>query len=320
MALAESDVTQACPLCAGSSKPAFTGRDQLMGLPGEFRYLECCQCGAVYQSPLPDAQAIASYYPDSYLGHDQLPVSKAFGWLRRAVLASRYGYSVFAASGIQLLIGRIAATIFYRDEIPLQDGGAALDVGCGNGKFVQKLNALGWQAQGVEFSKSAAEAGIEAGLEITVGTLEDAQFEDGSFSLITARHLIEHLPDPKQFMAEIRRLFRPGGRLLIRTPNSNALGRRWFGANWYANDPPRHLIMFTPANLGQLAEQAGLVQVTSKTFTSPKIVLNSWDYRTGNKDKPSRKKGLMRAIVRIYVAIAALTGRGDEIFAVYERR
>ena len=309
-----------CPLCEGSGSEVFVGRDQLMGLPGDFYYRECCDCGALYQAPAPDAQTIAGFYPDNYLDHDQPPVTKSFGWLRCGVLASHFGYRSLAKGGLQRLLGRLASFFFYRDEVPFNQGGDALDVGCGNGKFVQKLSALGWHASGVEFSESAAQAGILAGLEISVGTLEQAQFAGASFDLITARHLIEHLPEPKQFMAEINRLLRPGGRLLIRTPNSNALGRRWFGANWYANDPPRHLVLFTPGNLTQIANQAGLQQSVSKTFTSPKIVLNSWDYHRKNSGKPSRKIGIMRVVSRVYVGLAAMLGRGDEIFAIYEKQ
>ncbi|MBV1879113.1 MAG: class I SAM-dependent methyltransferase [Pseudomonadales bacterium] len=308
-----------CPLCGSVGTQAFLGHDQLMGLPGEFIYRECNECAVLYQSPMPDAKAIASFYPDSYLDHDLPPVTKPFGWLRRAVLAGHYGYASLAGTVLSRFVGRLAGIGFYRDEVVFKRGGIALDVGCGNGKFVQKLSALGWQASGVEFSESAAKAGISAGLKITVGTLEEAQYPDASFDLISARHLIEHLPNPVQFMAEITRLLRPGGRLLIRTPNSNALGRRWFGANWYANDPPRHLVLFTPENLTQIAAAAGLRQSVSKTFTSPKIVLNSWDYYQANDAKPSRKSGVKRFISRAYVVLAALTGRGDEIFAVYEK-
>jgi len=309
-----------CPLCDGEGVEAFLGRDQLMGLPGEFTYRECASCGALYQAPLPDTQTIASFYPDSYLDHDQPPVTKPFGWLRRGVLASRYGYTALVNNGFQRVVGWLAGVVFYRDEISFNQGGPALDVGCGNGKFVQKLAALGWQARGVEFSESAAKAGISAGLDISIGTLEEAEFAAESFNLISARHLLEHLPDPKQFMAEIYRLLQPGGRLLIRTPNSNALGRRWFGADWYACDPPRHLILFAPSNLREIARQAGLQEVVCKTFTSPKIILNSWDYYRKNKGSPSRKQSIKRLLARVYVVLAAVSGRGDEIFAVYEKK
>ena len=105
----------------------------------------------------------------------------------------------------------------------------------------------------------------------------------------------------------------------MRTPNSQALGRKWFGAYWYANDVPRHLVLFTPANLRMLAERHGLQLITEKTFTTPKIILNSWDYMTGNDGKPSKKRKIRRLLVRPYVILATVTWRGDEVFAIYEK-
>ena len=63
---------------------------------------------------------------------------------------------------------------------------------------------------------------------------------------LSARHLIEHLPDPNSFMAEVARILRPGGYFYVRTPSSKALGRKLFGKYWYPNDVPRHLVLFSP--------------------------------------------------------------------------
>lgn len=308
-----------CPLCGGGGRFAYEGTDQLLGREGSYRYLNCRSCGAVFLSPMPDAQTISSFYPDEYLDHDQSPQAKSLGRVRKAVLAGRYGYPLKEISPLGKGWGRVAGTFMYRDEIAWRGGGQALDVGCGNGKFVRKLASLGWQACGVEFSESAAQAGRDAGLQIHTGDLKSAAYADDRFHLVSARHLIEHLPDPPTFMAEIYRVTVPGGCLVIRTPNSKALGRGWFGANWYANDPPRHLVMYSADNLSQLAINAGFVPVLTRTFTSPKIILNSWDYQKENAGKPSRKKKLWRLVARLYVLFASLTGRGDELFAVYEK-
>jgi hypothetical protein len=68
-----------------------------------------------------------------------------------------------------------------------------------------------------------------------------------------------------------------------------------------------------------LAERHGLRLITEKLFTSPKIILNSWDYLTGNRDKPSRKRKILRLLVRPYMMLATVSGRGDEVFAIYEK-
>ena len=120
-------------------------------------------------------------------------------------------------------------------------------------------------------------------------------------------------------MSEITRILRKGGRLVIRTPNSEALGRRWFGTLWSANEVPRHLVLFNKANLHMLFERHGLQLITIKTFTTPKIILKSWDYLTGNQGKPSPKRKLRRIFARLYVVLATVICHGDEVFAMCEK-
>ena len=151
------------------------------------------------------------------------------------------------------------------------------------------------------------------------GELADAGLPDAGFDLVTVRHVIEHIADPASFVAEIVRVLKPGGMLVIKTPNAEALGRRWFGVDWYANDVPRHLILFSPANLRLLAEKQGLRADVTRTFSTPKIVLNSWDYRFDNPSESSKRKKLRRTLARLYVAAAALTGHGDEVFSIFRK-
>jgi SAM-dependent methyltransferase len=184
---------------------------------------------------------------------------------------------------------------------------------------MRTMNAMGWQFEGVEFNGIAVNICRRAGLKVFHGDLHAAAFEDNAFDLVSARHVIEHMPCPDHFVAEIVRILKKGGRLVIRTPNSQALGRQWFGKYWYANEVPRHLVLFSSRNLRMLTERYGLRLITEKVFTSPKIILNSWDYLIGNRGKPSRKRKMCRLLTRPYVVLSTVTGRGDELFAIYER-
>ena len=107
------------------------------------------------------------------------------------------------------------------------------------------------------------------------GDLASARFSDGRFDLVTVRHVIEHVPDPRPFMNELTRILRPGGRLVVETPSSAALGRQWFNTYWYANDVPRHLLLFSSANLERLGAGCGLLKSDLVMETTPKIFLNS---------------------------------------------
>lgn len=268
---------------------------------------------------MPTLAEIASLYPDHYAQYRQLGKQKRPGYAKLFILHHKYGYSHLDVPRLPRLLASILALFRYRDAIHYIPNGKALDIGCGNGKFIRSMNSLGWKFEGVEFNPIAVKACRAVGLKVFHGDLETAAFEDNSFDLVSARHLVEHVPDPNNLICEIARILKKGGRLVIRTPNSQALGRKWFGSHWSANEVPRHLVLFSPANLHMLAERHGLQLITERLFTTPKIILKSWDYLTGNRGKPSHKRKFRRILARLYVVLATVTCRGDEAFAIYEK-
>jgi 2-polyprenyl-3-methyl-5-hydroxy-6-metoxy-1,4-benzoquinol methylase len=70
-------------------------------------------------------------------------------------------------------------------------------------------------------------------------------------------HVFEHVPDPAQMLAEVRRLLKPASVLIVAVPLNDNLETQWFGANWASNDGLRHLVTFTRSSLLLLAEQSG---------------------------------------------------------------
>jgi 2-polyprenyl-3-methyl-5-hydroxy-6-metoxy-1,4-benzoquinol methylase len=285
-----------------------------------FRYMECTACGAVFQHPMPSAEEIAGFYPDGYSVHRAPSKESRVRSLKRAVLRYRYGYRHLEVPAVYSLFAPLFSRVDLKGAIPFIPHGELLDVGCGNGKFLLEMIGLGWRGMGVDVSNAAVSVCRDAGLNVLQGTLFDAVFESARFDVVTARHLIEHLPEPRDFVTEVARILKPGGRFVIETPNSRALARDWFGANWFANDVPRHLALFHPANLKRLVEGRGLTLVANRLTCSPKIILNSWDYVTGNKGRPSEKRKMRRLLTRPYVLLAQTLGRGDAIFQLYEKR
>jgi SAM-dependent methyltransferase len=209
---------------------------------------------------------------------------------------------------------------FQQLTTPAWDGGGRmLDVGCGNGRFLTSMRRFGWAVEGVEFSEAGVTAARLSDLKVHHGDLASAGFADDSFDLITARHVIEHIPEPHPFMAELVRVLRPRGRLVIETPCSTALGRQWFNTHWYANDVPRHLFLFSPANLERLGTGHGLRMTALLMETTPKIFLNSLDYIIGNRGRPSKKIAWRRFLARIYVRLASRQGRGDTMQMTFSK-
>jgi SAM-dependent methyltransferase len=153
--------------------------------------------------------------------------------------------------------------------------GRLLDVGCGNGQFLAQMQKLGWEVMGVELDPEAVRIAEERfGLRVFQGTLEEARLPDGSFDTVTMNHVIEHVPNPIGLLAECRRILRPGGKLVVVTPNIESLGHRLFREAWRGLEVPRHLYIFSPRALQECAERAGLKVL--KLWTTARSALWMW--------------------------------------------
>jgi 2-polyprenyl-3-methyl-5-hydroxy-6-metoxy-1,4-benzoquinol methylase len=291
----------------------------MFGGTKSYDYHRCPGCGLTYQYPLPRGEEIAGFYPESYVVYCQ-PTRTEFDAMQKAVLKNRYGYDHLATSWLTELTAKLLPFARISEVIRRVEGGTVLDIGCGNGEYLLRLRSIGWSCKGVEFNDKAVSICREHGLDIFHGDLKSANFASSLFDFVTAHHLLEHVPDPHELMGEIARILKPGGTLLIRTPNSNALGRAWFGNNWYANDVPRHLFLYSGRDLERLASDHGLTLAALSKPIKAKLVLKSLDYLIGNKGKPSKKRKIRKWLAKLYVPAAKLTGRGDELFALFAKR
>jgi SAM-dependent methyltransferase len=118
------------------------------------------------------------------------------------------------------------------DRLPLPAAARVLDAGCGSGRTLQELVDYG-EVSGIELDPdAAAAAGSRGHGEVRVGRLEELPWEDGSFDLITCLDVIEHTPDDRLTLAELRRVCKPGGWLLVTVPAYQAL--------WSLHDAANH--------------------------------------------------------------------------------
>lgn len=153
--------------------------------------------------------------------------------------------------------GRRADLDFKVLYLTAMRGGDLLDVGCGNGELIERMEALGWRAEGVDIDGSALRVARQRGLNVRAGTLESQEYPADSFDAVTISHVIEHVHDPVRLLRACYQVLRPGGRLVVVTPNASSWAHRRFKESWLHLDPPRHLHLFTPPLLQQLAEMAG---------------------------------------------------------------
>lgn len=123
-----------------------------------------------------------------------------------------------------------------------RSAGRLLDVGCSFGAFLARARQRGYDVCGLEASPGAARVGQrEFGLSIIPRALDAAGLEAGAFDIVTLLDVIEHQLDPRALVREAARVLRPGGVLLIETPNENSVYRAMYRAYNTANNLMRRL-------------------------------------------------------------------------------
>src|SRR5262249_62266640 len=117
--------------------------------------------------------------------------------------------------------------------------------------------ALGWQVTGIEVDEAAAAKARRFASELYVGDLLSAPFAAGRFDVVSAFHVLEHVPEPVAVLRRLLQWLAPGGILIVEVPNAGGLGAAMFGKAWSGLELPRHLSHFSPVTLRRAAEQAG---------------------------------------------------------------
>lgn len=214
-----------CNLC-GHDEPeeVYVTRDWRYQTSGaEWKVVRCRHCGFVYLNPIPDD--LGDCYPKSFY--------------YKEATAEQIRQATRELNGKKLdMLG----------ELP---SGRLLDIGCRTGEFADFMKQRGWDVQGLEVSPQEMQ---KFDVPIFYGTLDRAQFPADAFDLVTLWAVLEHIPNPKETIAEIARILKPGGRLVVLVPNF----RSWVMGWLRGDDVPRHVVMFTPASYGQLMASAGL--------------------------------------------------------------
>jgi 2-polyprenyl-3-methyl-5-hydroxy-6-metoxy-1,4-benzoquinol methylase len=243
-----------CPLCGGGDHTRCFDR-------GGYVHVRCRSCRFVFVNPQPrdDADVNARLF-----GRDH----PAFGGIARS-------WRSLSAQQVAERIEALAHRPRRRYRLDLdaleayRQGGALLDVGCAGGDFLLAARQRGWKTKGVEVARENAQVAAELlGLDVWNGRLEDARFPADGFDVVRANQVIEHLQDPRRFAAEMVRVLRPGGALLVTTINFASATRAVLGARWnYLGSAYNgHIALFTPRTLRRLLEELGCRVARSDTM------------------------------------------------------
>ncbi len=225
----------------------FTTQDYFWGVDGEFTYAACPVCGSWILCPRPEPADMgayyAHYYPDRYLA--------AYGdRCEKKRLASALGIDGARAKQAVWRLRRLG----WRPD-PEQ---RVLDVGCGLGGFLRGLKSwFGLGVRGVDFDpRCRALVGRVHDIEVDVGELADQRYPDQAFDVVTSWHCLEHTYTPTAELAEMARITKDGGWMVLEVPTHGLIGRLFRG-RWAVLQAPTHLFLFRPKTLRALVEDAG---------------------------------------------------------------
>ena len=265
-ALVGTDDCPACPLCGSAGTLLHVGmEDRLFHVPGKWNSRQCdnAACGLVWLDPMPRREEIhkayATYYTHQDKGRDG-PAGRRKGLRVRLLRLYKRLLKALVGTGRE----REDHDLMYlRDVSP----GRLLEIGCGSGKRLSRLAALGWQVEGQEVDEKAwAAAKAKYPFQVHLGELKSLALAAEAYDAVVMNHVIEHVHEPAELLEEARRLLKPGGVLIANTPNALSQEHRIFGTSWFSLDPPRHLHLFSPRSLSMLATRAGFAR--SETWTT----------------------------------------------------
>ena len=186
----------------------------------------CARCGIFVQLVDMDEDQLSSYYQDVY--HQRV-------------------YNHTWEHDVEVAHDRLKA---YGPSLK----GKILDVGCGNGAFVSVCRGKGLDAEGQDFTRPARDPDGEWSHQ---GSIHDLNFPTDFYDVITCHDVLEHTPDPRQFLCEIRRMLSPSGRFMLDFPDFN------FDHHWKMTE---HLWMLTKNQVIELLRACGF---TVRYFSQP---------------------------------------------------
>ena len=201
-----------------------------------------------------------------------------------------------------------------------------LDVGCGNGWFLEQALKRGWEAHGTEYGKELVENGSAKGIVMKEGVLGPDSFNGAKFDIIVSSEVIEHINNPMPELTNMHKLLRPGGLLYITTPNFNSYVRYYLKADFTVIFYPEHLSYYTPRTLHTVLSKTGFKRkkmlatgMSMVRLTKSKKVYIAKDSPDEKLRKVMSQNPTMRVVKTVANKILTLTGLGFTLKAYYTK-
>jgi 2-polyprenyl-3-methyl-5-hydroxy-6-metoxy-1,4-benzoquinol methylase len=227
----------ACPLCE-SERRQFPFR-----LHEPYRVARCMECGLHYLYPrLVESDMQQAYRESSYYE------GGACGYADTSYTAQQFA--------LRATFKRLLHNLAKRGLT----GGNLLEIGCGYGYLLDEARSFFERRVGTDFSPEGAEIARATGAEVFVGGIEQVPFE-AKFDCVIGTQLIEHVYEPLSFVKRLAAYTKPGGHIILATPDIGGVLRKATGQRWPSFKVPEHVVYFDYRTLSSLMRRAGLNDV-----------------------------------------------------------
>ena len=297
--------------------------------PATFGLLRCAGCGLIALSPRPTPAEIGAFYPSDY--YDEIGVAPGDEAASRRLISRVYRRLFPDRARLRLAVK--LGIVREMCSLAVSKTQRALDIGAGNGDFLEGLQKLGWETAGTDFSAESARRVTArlGGRPVYVGSFEDVDLQAQRFDLITLWDVLEHVYQPLRVLHKAAAHLAPGGRLMVSVPNFGAIEARLLGRHWPHLDTPLHLWQFTANTLALALDRAGLevLRITTpysllvdhlpRALFPPRIAMDRWQSHAGRLTAQLFDDCMWRLIAPLRFVLARM-GSGPALLAIARRR
>lgn len=255
-----------CPVCKSEDiHGSFSVKDHTVSHKS-FVVMHCTGCNGRFTQDVPKQENIGKYYAsEDYISHSDTQkglINRLYHLIRRRTLNSKKS--------------------LIKTDTKIRKG-TILDIGCGTGAFLNTMQHAGWACTGLEPDANARQKAKEL-YNIGAHSSEELFTQPLlSYDAITMWHVLEHVHQLHEYIAQLKNILAPEGRIFIAVPNFTSFDAQYYKEYWAAYDVPRHLYHFSPDSMQNLVAQHGLVikKIKPMWFDSFYVSMLSEQYKGG---------------------------------------
>ena len=329
-----------CDFCNSNNfNIVFKTKDYIFNkAPDQYSIVKCKNCSLVYINPQLNSEIIENYYSEIVQYDNRIiETNKDYRlniFSHKDILTNFFNYPFFKKKRIVKLIqypNFLRVRRKWRKTYlipPYKKNGNILNIGCSYGGFLYQLRNLGWNVQGIELNKEAADYGVEKyNLDIKNQSIEEFQ-PDIQFDIIYLQMVLEHVKSPKVILEKCYSLLKSDGVLVISVPDFSGIEVQIYKKYAYTLHAPFHLYQFTPRTIKNYLKAGHFknIKITHQNFDRDLVAPLNFILRENPNSffikilyKLSYNKFIKKTIVRLIVNFLSLIGKTSRMTVVAKK-